>query len=526
MSKRRVSRRWMLATTAASAAAAASATSIVAAATSSSRARALSRANWDLIVVGGGTAGLPAALFAARRGAKVLLLEKASQIGGTLWFSGGQMSAAGTRLQAAKGIEDSPAQHLADIMRISRGTANADVVRLAVENAAGTVDWLESKGYQIASAFPVDATGHEPYSRRRVVGAEDRGLAILHVLEKELASAPATLQLQTDTNVVEPILDRKGAVVGVVATDAAGVRRDHRAPHVVLASGGYMANPGLFQRLNGIPQYRAAGWPHNSGAGIEIGLAAGGWTRGRENYLCDIGSIPATIDGPSGELARSIHHPERRPPWEIAVNARGERFLAEDTPSVDTRERALLGQPDHRYWLVFDEEILRRAPALVHSAPPGKTADWSRDDLIEAFGGLPAFSAAPTLAELAARTGIDAAGLEQTVARYNAAQAAGNDALGRRHMPLPIVRPPFYAIRHQGGTLIGVAGLAVDPSLRVMRQDGSPVKGLYAAGELLGNGTLSGQAFCAGMMVTPALSLGRWLGTTLPVGNVRAGRPT
>ncbi|MEZ5487321.1 MAG: FAD-dependent oxidoreductase [Steroidobacteraceae bacterium] len=67
--------------------------------------RALARADWDLIVVGAGTAGLPAALFAAHRGARVLLLEKAAQTGGTLWFSGGRMSAAGTRLQASTGSE-------------------------------------------------------------------------------------------------------------------------------------------------------------------------------------------------------------------------------------------------------------------------------------------------------------------------------------------------------------------------------------------------------------------------------------
>lgn len=85
-------------------------------------------------------------------------------------------------------------------------------------------------------------------------------------------------------------------------------------------------------------------------------------------------------------------------------------------------------------------------------------------------------------------------------------------------MPLPIRRPPYYAIRHQGGTLIAMAGLAVDGGLRVIRQDGSPVEGLYAAGELLGNGTLSGKAFCAGMMVTPALTFGRWLGESLGFG--------
>lgn len=82
-------------------------------------------------------------------------------------------------------------------------------------------------------------------------------------------------------------------------------------------------------------------------------------------------------------------------------------------------------------------------------------------------------------------------------------------------MPRPIDTPPYYSILHQGGTLISIGGIAVDDQLRVIRRSGEPVRGLYAAGEILGNGSLSGRAFCSGMSVTPALSLGRWLGLTL-----------
>ncbi|MCH8183614.1 MAG: FAD-dependent oxidoreductase, partial [Proteobacteria bacterium] len=66
---------------------------------------------WDVIIVGAGTAGMPAAIFAAHRGASVLVLEAAPEVGGTLHLSAGQMSAAGSRLQAEKGIEDTPDEH-------------------------------------------------------------------------------------------------------------------------------------------------------------------------------------------------------------------------------------------------------------------------------------------------------------------------------------------------------------------------------------------------------------------------------
>jgi fumarate reductase flavoprotein subunit len=133
-----------------------------------------------------------------------------------------------------------------------------------------------------------------------------------------------------------------------------------------------------------------------------------------------------------------------------------------------------------------------------------------------AFGQMTAFVRGDSLEELAAKAGIDGDGLRQTVETYNRAVKSGSgDPWGRQHMPLPITSPPYYAIRHQGGTLISVGGVAVDEQLRVVRRSGDPVGGLYAAGELLGNGSLSGRAFCSGMSVTPALSLGRWLGLTV-----------
>lgn len=509
MNYRAVSRRWILGTLAASAAAAAARAELP---------KLSSKDDWDLIVVGAGTAGIPAALFAARRGARVLLLEKGGQIGGTLWMSGGQMSAAGTRIQKAKGIADTPAEHFADIMRINGGTSNADVLRLAVENAAATVDWLESSGLEIAPEFPAFATGHEPYGRRRVYAAPNRGLAILDVLKKQLEAAPQSLRLLTGIDVAEPILGRGGEVVGVVATDSAGVRRDYRAPQVVLASGGYMANTGLFMELNGVPKYQVAGWPLNTGAGINIGRAAGGFVRGRENYICSVGGIPSSLDIPSPAIGNAINHPQSRQPWEILVNSAGRRFMREDDPSIHAREMALLAQPDNRSWLVFDDEILRGSPPLLRMPPPGDKREWTRGEVIDAFGKMPAFKSAPTIEELAAQSGIDAAGLVATVREYNVAQAAGRDPLGRTHLPKPILKPPYYAIRQQGGTIISMAGLAVDGQLRVMKPDGSAIQGLHAAGEMLGNATLSGRAFCGGMMVTPALTFGRWLGENVSLG--------
>ncbi|NBX41474.1 MAG: FAD-binding protein, partial [Gammaproteobacteria bacterium] len=176
-------------------------------------------------------------------------------------------------------------------------------------------------------------------------------------------------------------------------------------------------------------------------------------------------------------------------------------------------EQTLLAQPDLRYWIVFDEEMLA-------SAPPG-VGGWSREQMREAFGIHKWFQKADDLPTLARNSGIDVDGLVRTVADYNRGVAKRNDALGREHMPRPIIKAPFYAIRHQGHSTTSTVGLAVDGQLRVIRSDGTPIPNLYAAGELLGAGQTQGRSFVGGMMVTPALSFGRILGERLPLG-VRA----
>lgn len=467
---------------------------------------------WDLVVVGGGTAGLPAAIFAARAGARVLLLEKSPRLGGTLWFSGGQMSAAGTQLQRRLGIEDSPEAHLEDLQRLSRGTADPVIAGLAVRQAAPTVDWLLARGLTLMDGHPVTGTGHEPYLRRRVYGPLGRGREILTVLENELAAVAAGVQILTGTEVVDLVQGRDGVVRGVIARGSDGLRRQFDARRVVLASGGHMANPALFEELTGVPLYRAPWVAENTGTGLLLGLAAGGFARGGEHFLCDFGSIPAHLDWPANEFARSVHHPDRRPPWELIVNLHGERFLREDEPSVDLRERALLAQPKQRYWLVFDEHVRRHAPTLIHSAPPAAGA-WDAARLERTFdAGHPAFRRAASLEALAEACDLEPARLAATVHSYNQGVMARRDALGRVHLPVPLTEPPFHAILHQGSTLISYAGLAVDEQLRVMRAEGGVVPGLHAAGELLGKGALSGQCFAGGMMVTPALAFGRLLG--------------
>ena len=304
------------------------------------------------------------------------------------------------------------------------------------------------------------------------------------------------------------LLTRGGTVIGVRAQAENGTMADFFGGTVLLASGGYASNPALFYELSGYKQYGKASYPFCQGDGHLMALAAGGFTRGKENYICGSPRIMASADEPAVPDTRFNTYPERRQPWEIQVNVHGERYVAEDNPSVDEREHALVKQPDLRTWLIFDQAIFDAAPTGIEG--------WDKADFAEAFRSHPMFFMAPSLGELADKCGVDANALRATVERYNRAQASGIDPdFGRSHMPLPIRRAPFYAIRQQGFSITSTVGIGVDAQLRVIKQDGSVIPGLYAAGEILGSGQLMGKAAVGGMMVTPALTFGRLLGESL-----------
>ena len=354
--------------------------------------RRVPRGGWDAIVVGAGTVGLPLAIFAAQRGGRVLLLDIAEETGGTLHVSTGQLSAAGTQLQRARGIVDTPQEHYDDLQRISRGTIDPVISRLAVFNAADTFEWLVSRGFQVLPAHPVNGEAHEPYSKPRYYWAAEGGRSIMKLLQQEV-QAPVErgrVSILLKHDVFELVQDRGGRVRGLRARDDAGTVREFTGRSVVLATGGYAADPATYQRITGRPQYINMPYRHSRGRGLELGLAAGGRMRGLENYMANYGLVLTSDDYPAGLFARPQDFPQKRPPWEIHVNAEGRRFVREDIPSVDAREQSLLYQTGGRRWIVFDQAILDAAPPLLQ----GVTAE----DMRGAFDVHPWFKRAGSIA--------------------------------------------------------------------------------------------------------------------------------
>ena len=478
----------------------------------------------DLIVVGAGSAGIPCAIAAADAGAKVLVVEKTDEIGGSLWVAGGKLSAGGTRRQRERGIEDSPEQHFQDVMRITHGAADPAIVRRAVEEAPHTIDWLEELGFPFDPDTPALAYLHEPYSQPRTYWGPGPALAsymartVLETMrplwDEHVAAGRIELRLG---HRMRELLHADGRVVGVLVQSPGG-EQELRASSVVLSTGGYGSNPSLFAELApGAPRLVSHARPGSTGDGLIAARGVGAAIRNGELFLPGPGAVEEEPGTGRASEGWARVHAAYRPPREIYVNQLGRRFRPEDDPSAESLEQAMLAQPGANFWLVFDEVALDAGDS-VHSV-------WDQDELRRRAQEGKCIWTADSLALLARRAGIDPAGLERTGADWNEAVRTGHDPLGRTPPAHALTTAPFYALLTHSDTLVTPGGIDVDDQLRVLDGTGAPIPGLYAAGEVLGSGATMGRGSAGGMMVTPAISFGRMLGRTLASASASGAGP-
>ncbi|MGH3657627.1 MAG: FAD-dependent oxidoreductase [Micromonosporaceae bacterium] len=460
------------------------------------------------VIVGGGLAGLAAAVRLGQHGVPTVLLEKTDRLGGQLHLSGGAFSAAGTRRQAARGIVDTAEDHYADVVRIGHGRASVPLVELATRHAAAAVDWLDGFGFPFAEETPAIVRGHEPYRIPRTYWGEHPRNGGAAILETLLAHLGPAVEVRHHARVTGIRVDDHR--VAVVRLEAPGGAEELAADTVVLASGGYAASRELLGRFQ--PDHAGAlvgCRPHATGDGHRMLLDLGVPMTGYDTYLPTMGMIEDP-DRPGYAIglheARLVVDAHARPPWEIWVNQHGERFVDETGRSPDRRERALLEQPGLAMWGIWDEAAMTRAPS------PAIGPNWTVDRVRAAAADGRWLWRAGSLAELGQLTGLPPDRLRRTIEEYATSQP---DRYGRTFRPSTLSQPPFYAVRTVGALLLSRGGPVVDDLLRPVTPSGIPIQGLYAIGEVLGMGQFSGDAFAGGMSVGPALSFGVWLADRL-----------
>ena len=449
----------------------------------------------DILIIGAGNAGIPAAIQAADLGARVLLVDKNPFIGGMLNISGGHISGANSKLQIAKGIEDSPALHYRDAMRMGRYENNSELLKLAVEHAAAMIDWLVEIGVEFTPESPFFENDHEHYSAARTYMGPDYARSLLHPLKAELQKRIDTgqIRLQLNTAITRLLKNHEGRIIGVEARSTSGEITEQKAKAVILATGGYGASDALKKKYNSkIAKSKVICLPHATGDGIVMAEQVGARLVNMDKFI----SFPGAVEGASGRLQHAPDHLTDG----IWVNKQGDRFVNEQTLNPDQRERAFLNQKDFGFYYIFDQQTRKTGPGII---------GWDEKQIQDGIArGI--VKQARTVNALARKINVDEKRLIATITRFNQSVNSGVDTdYHRQQLTRTLSNQPFYSIPITGSILISHGGIAVNHLLQAVDKTDTALQGLFAVGETLGSAQMMGTAVLSGMSVGPAITLGR-----------------
>ncbi|OCC23319.1 hypothetical protein MB02_11835 [Croceicoccus estronivorus] len=435
----------------------------------------MSEQMYDVMVIGGGGAGMAAAITAADTGASVCLIEASDRLGGSTALAGGLLFAGGSRQQRALGIDDGPEAMFRDVMAINPDAPEPVIRRLCAE-AANSLAWLEALGVEYPEERLSSPSGRTVPRAHEPVGF---GMAVAERLDNALYQRHVDIALKS--RVEQLVCDAAGRVTGALV-DGEVIH----ARAVVIATGGIGANPELVQRF--LPKTRGSsdwvwhvGWPSNRGDGLLMGEEVGAKLGGADSGLL--------LMTPGFHRDFEVIGPE----WGVLVNCHGQRFVAEDGGYWEIAE-GLERQDGSRGWVIFDAAMLREHarphPRVLEALANGTiTLSWITETLERQIAEGKVHRAG-SLAELAEKAGVNPAGLEAGIAHYNKLADAGHDDdFGKMAQNLVAVRDAdFYAAEVRPAILVVTgAGLCIDERARVLSEAGTPIPGLFAAGETVGN---------------------------------------
>tara|TARA_B110000467_G_scaffold164865_1_gene196254 strand:+ start:3537 stop:5087 length:1551 start_codon:yes stop_codon:yes gene_type:complete len=463
----------------------------------------------DVLIVGAGNAGIPAAIEASDMGAKVILIDKNAFVGGMLIVSGGHISGANAKIQMRKNIKDSYEKHYQDAMRIGKFKADSELLALATEHAASMVDWLEKIGVEFTDESPILVDDHDHYSVPRTYVGVNLARSLLGPLKKELDKRVKRggLDLKLETKALNLLQDDNKEIIGVKVRNKNGAALDIFAKTVILASGGYGANKDMQKKFN--PKVVSAKWvglPHATGDGINMAQKIGA----NLSYMDHLISYPGTVfdlKGAPTEISTRLQFPPKHFTQSIWINKKGRRFVNEHT-TPDNREVAFLDQEELFFYVLFDERMRTKQDSL-------DIRNWSSKEMDQAINEGNVIIKTDTIDQLAGKLKINPKRLSETILKYNTAiDSNHNDEFGRKEKRLKILQPPYYAFGVGGSVLNTHGGISINSSLEVIGKNSRVIPGLYAIGETIGNGHLMGEGVVSGMSVGPAITFGRMVAKT------------
>ena len=411
-------------------------------------------------MIGGGAAGLAAAVSAAEEGASVLLLEKQADVGGNTRISGGFFAAVDPERQNRQGIEDSVEKFYAQMMESGGPRTNPDLARVLVNEAGNALHWLEGYGMRFQDEVIEIYGAHWPRCHIPLMPA---GEGYIYTLSSAASRLGVAVKVRARAERLERTAD---GAVRVRVAEPGGVHSYTARRGVVIASGGFGANRAMIARF--APNLADLTNDNTPGSTGEMLLEA----ERHGAALVNMDSVQCLPGCPPGRKLRIVLHSDVS--RFILVNSQGRRFIREDGRR-DVLRDAVLALPERYAYSIVDDEGFRSYNIVMRrNAVVGvETGDAWRGDTPE---------------ELARAMGLPPEALRKTIDDYNEGVRRKRDAFGKSSAELlhEIRKPPFWAC-FAGMTIhYTMGGLATDAKAQVLSESGEPVPGLFAAGEATG----------------------------------------
>jgi fumarate reductase flavoprotein subunit len=435
----------------------------------------------DLVVIGGGAAGMPAALEAMEKGLRsVILIDKSPFPGGNARMAGGYVFAADAYTQREAGVT----LHCEDVYKKTLAFHHSDginprVLKAFIDRSADNLDWLLSKGIRYE---------YNPLMGNGIVGAGAPGsyAKVIDKLKSEFLERGGTILAKT--TVRELLQKEDGTVCGVIAEGKDGTITEIETSAVIISTGGFLGNSELMDRYFS-DQYDPAAYVSDAlkfdGSGIALAEKAGAKLAPK-----------ATLCKESGySFANRRNRPHRISMYRNAVwiNRDGVRFCDESTAHEHTNANLLVMQPGMVGYTIMDENMME--DIIAHPAPQVNNEFLAPGDpkirlqLQEAARQTPdQCLIANSLEEIAVWLDIEPAVLEDTIDRYNRDCEKGEDTefCKSAEFMVPLRQPPYYVCRFHPLMIETIGPVMVNHHFQVLSaESGKPIPGLYAAGAIV-----------------------------------------
>jgi len=449
---------------------------------------------FDVVVAGGGNAALCAAITAARKGARVLVVEGAPE-----FYRGGNTRHTRNLRCAHDGSAPTMTgpygedEFLDDLMRVTGGETDKALAALTIARSSELLGWMDGAGVRFQP--PLGGTLSLGKTNAFFLGGGRGALNALYRQAQALGVA-----VVYDTPVIAVTVENGFFMSATVRHE--GRERSVRGRALVAACGGFEANIEWLKQYWGAAadNFLIRGTPYNKGAVLKMLLDAGVAAVG-DPTQCHAVAIDARAPKFDGGIATRLDSVI----FGIVVNRDAQRFYDEGEDTWPKRYaiwgRLVAQQPGQIAYSIVDEKSIRLFMPSI----------------------FPAVSA-PTIAELAAKLTLDPAALDQTVRDFNAAVRPGTFdasvlddcrtqglAIPKSHWARALDTPPYYAYPLRPGITFTYLGLRVNEEARMLMKEGGPAGNMYAAGEIMA-GNVLGKGYLAGIGMTIGAVFGRIAG--------------